>query len=59
MCQIGVQVRADTYTVRLFSRAAIQAETTGRKRGRAQASTGEFWPFLKISHCLYAKSLRI
>ena len=30
-----------------------------RKHGRTEASTGDFWPFFKNSHCLYAKSLRI
>lgn len=58
-CQTGVQVRADTYAVRMLSRAATQAEKADRKCGRTEASTEEFWSFLKNSHCLYAKSPRI
>lgn len=58
-CWIGLQVRAHPYAMRMLSRATTQAETTDRKRGRTEASTGDFWPFFKNSHCLYAKSLRI
>lgn len=47
----------DTRKMRKLNRAAT--ETTDRKHGRTEASTGDFWPFFKNSHCLYAKSLRI
>lgn len=37
----------------------LQQKQQDRKHGRTEASTGDFWPFFKNSHCLYAKSLRI
>lgn len=58
-CQTRAQVGADTYAVRMLSRATTHVEITDRKSGGTEASTQHFWPFLKNGHCLYAKSPRI